>query len=142
MNNFRLTLDPLKGSWFRLYQMTNELKRKYHTIKINAISGWNDHACKVLSHIGIETRLLELESSEFTVKTKTKQKLMEKVFQSLTKLEAITVDNCDFDLDTSLGVKDFKSTNLSHLKSMVLHESNLHVSSSISILKVTGILKQ
>lgn len=113
----------LSGSWLRLYQNVKNLKRKYHTIKIDSSETWNQNAYKVLSKHGKEMRRLELsgcfiEEDDFELWTRT--------FDTFTRLESIVLR----DIETSWFSTDspIQPANLPHLKKVVMNDSDVFVS--------------
>lgn len=123
MKNIPLCLE---GSWLHLHQSTKEFKRKYHTIKVDNSTDWNENTIKVFRKHGAEVRCLEFNECEFQAR---KFKLFNRLFRTVVKqLEVLKLNNCDIDYITPQQLNRLKPVNLLHLKKIVLNESDGTVS--------------
>lgn len=119
----------LEGPWQQINKSTKAFKRKYHTIKVDYSTNWNEDTMKVFRKHGTEVRCLEFNECEFQAR---QFKLFSRLLRTMTQLEVLKLNNCDIDYFKQKHLNKLKPVNLLHLKKVVLHESDETVSFLVS----------
>jgi hypothetical protein len=117
----------LSGSWLR---NVKDLKRKYHTIKIDNHETWNENAYKVLSKHGVEMRRLEL--SECYIEDESID-LLKRTFDTFARLESLVLSSVE--TFTLLPDSPIQPANLPNLKKVVMNDTDFCVSRNLKIMQ-------
>lgn len=115
----------LEGPWQQIHQNTKAFKRKFHTVRVDYSTNWNENAVKLFRKHGKEVRCLKFNECEFQT---SKFKLLTRLFHTMKQLEVLKLNNCDIDYFTPQQLEKLKPANLLHLKKIVLYESDGTVS--------------
>lgn len=121
----KLPLSIEGDNWLEIFQHTETLGRKFHTIKVENSNCWTANAIKTLSSKADEVRNFELIDCNFNKK---EILMLTKILGSFVKLESLTLNRIGTEVFEAHDLDKVKPVNLSNLKKVVVNECQSGVS--------------